>query len=364
MELNGIIRSGMVAASAAAFVLAGALPGRAETIDLAGRTVTLVHNVSPGGATAISAQVLADAWSKAIAGHPTMVVQSVSGGALTKGIDYVMDARPDGRTLGYLAWQGTTRILDPEALQIPFEDFGVIGGIGGSNFLVHVRSDVGGGLENRDDFANLDNITIGVYSPRMTQGMQTAAALDLLGVDWQFVSGMLGDGPLYAALQRGEIDGYPATTTQYIAELADGPIAGGDTMAIWQMGPLEADGSMKRDPALEGVPTVKEYIEKATGKAPDGPLWELIQYHARSSASVNWIVVAPPGTPEDHLEMLRASFDEATASPEYMAAATKVYGSPPNIVHWQEMSDIIAEVQNTSEDIKTTMRGLVDRIEQ
>lgn len=364
MKRNTIIRSAMTAASVAAITLAGAAPGYADPIDLEGETVTLVHNVAPGGATAISAQVLADAWSKTMAGDPTMVVQSVSGGALTKGIDYVMDARPDGKTLGYLAWQGTTRILDPEVLQIPFQDFGVIAGIGGSNFLFHLRADVGGGIENRDDLVNLESVTVGVYSPRMTQGMQTAAALDLLGVDWTFVSGMLGDGPLYAAQQRGEIDAYPATTTQYIAELGDGPIASGETMAIWQMGPLEADGSMKLDPALEGVPTLGEYIEKATGKPPEGPLWDLIMYHAQSSAPVNWIIVAPPGTPQDHLDMLRASFDEATASPDYIEAATKVYGSPPNIVHWQEMTKIISDVQNTSEDIKDTMRQLVERIEQ
>ena len=112
------------------------------------------------------------------------------------------------------------------------------------------------------------------------------------------------------------------------------------------------------------MPTLGEYIEKATGKSPEGPLWDLIMYHAQSSAPVNWIIVAPPGTPQDHLDMLRASFDEATASPEYLEAATKVYGSPPNIVHWQEMTKIISDVQNTSEDIKDTMRQLVERIEQ
>ncbi|MGI3165912.1 hypothetical protein [Pseudooceanicola sp. 200-1SW] len=364
MKLGMTKTPGALAASALALCLSLAVPAGAQVLDLDGKTVTLVHNASPGGATGISAQVLADAWAKTMAGNPTVVVQSVAGGALTKGIDHVMEARPNGLTLGYLAWQGTTRILDPEPLQIPFEDFGTIAGIGGSNFLIHARTDIGGGLEGRDEFAGLETVKVGGYSAKMTQGMQTLAALDLLGVDWSYVSGMFGDGPLYAALQRGEIEAYPATSAQFINELEAGPIAEGSSMAVWQMGPILEDGTMKKDPALEGVPTVGEYIEAATGKAPEGEAWDVIMYHAQSSAPVNWIVVAPPGLPEEHLEMLRASFDAAVATPEYLEQATKVYGSEPNIVHSEAMSAIIADVQNTPEEIKDAMRGLIDRMEQ
>ena len=355
---------GALAASALTAILALTAPAGAQVLDLDGKTVTLVHNASPGGATGLSAQVLADAWAQTMEGNPTMVVQSVAGGALTKGIDHVMEARPDGLTLGYLAWQGTTRILDPEILQIPFEEFGTIAGIGGSNFLVHARTDLGGGLEGRDEFASLESVKVGGYSSKMTQGMQTLAALDLLGVDWSYVSGMFGDGPLYAALQRGEIEAYPATTAQYMNELEAGPIADGTSMAVWQMGPILEDGTMKKDPALEGIPTVGEYIEAATGAAPEGPMWDVVMYHAEASAPVNWIVVAPPGTPEEHLVMLRESFDAAVADAAYLEQATKVYGSAPNIVHAEEMSGIIADVQNTPEEIKDAMRGLIDRMER
>jgi hypothetical protein len=36
-------------------------------------------------------------------GNPEIVVQSVAGGTLTRGIQQVMNARPDGKTLGWLA---------------------------------------------------------------------------------------------------------------------------------------------------------------------------------------------------------------------------------------------------------------------
>src|SRR5690606_27238153 len=104
---------------AAATCLAGM--AHAQQIDLAGRTVTLIHNVAPGGATALTAQLAADAWARTMAGNPTIIVQSVEGGALSRGIHQVMNSRPDGLTVGWLAWDGSTRVLDPAELQIPFD---------------------------------------------------------------------------------------------------------------------------------------------------------------------------------------------------------------------------------------------------
>jgi tripartite-type tricarboxylate transporter receptor subunit TctC len=349
-----------VAATVAALSVSAA-PGAAEVIDLSGETVTIVHNASPGGATGLSAQVLADAWAKTMEGDPTVVVQAVPGGALTKGINQVMNARPNGLTIGYLAWQGSTRILDPEPLQIPFQDFGMIGGVGGANFFLHVDSEV---AESGDAFAELDAFSFGGFSPKSAPSMQTAGALDLLGIDWNFVSGFGGDGPLLAAMERGEVDGYAATAVIYNAQLKDGPIADGESIGVWHFGFPTEEGGMAPDPAFGGeIPTLAEYLEQQTGEAPSGPAWDMIMFHARVSAPVSWIVVAPPGTPAAHVEMLQRSFVEAVESEEYQAQAAQVFRGAPNIEYADEMTAIVEEVQGTSEELKETMRDYISRME-
>lgn len=353
-------------AAAAALTLGAAAPVLADVLDLEGKTVTLVHNASPGGATGLGAQIAADAWAKTMAGNPTIVVQSVAGGALTKGIDHVLRARPDGKTLGWLAWQGSTRILDPEPLQVPFQDFGLIGGVGGANFFVVTDAKVGGGITSPGEFTEkVDSFQFGGFSAKSAASMQTAAALDMLGVDWNFVSGFGGDGPLLAAMSRGELDGFPATAVLYNKQLKDDQIAKGDALPLFHFGAPSEDGSgMQPDPAFNGeVPTFAEYYEAQKGEAPSGPVWDMIQFHGRVSNPVNWIVVAPPGTPEDHLEMLRSSFREAVTSEDFKAEAEKVFGTQPNIVFADEMGRIVEEVQGTPDEMKEMMRKYIDEME-
>lgn len=352
-------------AATAALAWGAAAPALAQVIDLEGKTVTIVHNASPGGATGLGAQVAAEAWSQTMAGNPDIVVQSVSGGALTQGINHVMNARPDGTTIGWLAWQGSTRILDPEELQIPFEEFGLIGGVGGANFFFHVGTDTGDGIESGEDVAELEQLSFGGFSAKSAASLQTAAALDMLGVGWNFVSGFGGDGPLFAAMSRGEIDAYPATAVIYQKQLRDESIADGDSVAAWHYGPPNEDGTgMDPDEAFSGeVPTFAEYYTAVTGETPSGPEWEMIQFHGRVSNPVNWIVVAPPGTPEEHLEMLRASFREAIESPAFQDQAEQVFGTFPNVVYSDEMTDIVNAVKGTSEELKDVMRDYISRME-
>lgn len=358
------IRKALLAATALASGLA-AVPASAQEIDLAGRTVTIVHNASPGGATGLSAQLVADAWSRTMAGEPTIVVQSVEGGALSRGILHVMNARPDGRTLGWLAWQGSTRILDPDEQQIPFEEFGLIGGVGGATFILHASVDPEKGMTAADDVPSLEHFTFGGFSARSAASIRTAAVMDMLGVDYTFVSGFAGDTPLEAARQRGEIDGFPVTAVYYNRTLVPGPIADGTAVPVFYFsGPNEDGTGLAVDPQVPGVEPFDVWYARVTGKAPEGPNWDMIQYHGRVTDPINWLVVAPPGTPEEHLQMLRETFAEATQDPEFLAEAERVLGQVPTISYHEDVEAIVAEIQATPEELRTLMRDYIDSMER
>lgn len=348
-----------------AILAAAFMPAAVNAQSMAGKTITLIHNASPGGSTGLGAQVVADAWSKAIDGTPTFIVQSVAGGALTKGINAVINARPNGTTLGYLAWQGSTRILDVPALQIAFDEFGVIGGVGGANFFVPASKNTGGGLSTEVDIIDVEKVTFGGFSVKSGSSQQTAAAFDMLGIDWKFASGFRGGGPLLAALGRGEIDAYPATATSYNKDYKDALIADGDALALWHYGPIDADGNMVADPAFGGVvPTFVEFYENHAGKKPSGNEWDVIKFHSAISNPVNWLVVAPPGTSDEMLAMFRESFATAVTSPGFQESALKVFGAPPNILLADEAVELVENVKSTSEEMKTLLRGYIDRMEQ
>lgn len=359
-------RMGLFGAATLLMGSAALTNAQAQVIDLSGKTVTLVHNAAPGGSTGLGAQIAADAWSKTMAGNPTIVVQSVEGGALARGIRQVMNARPDGRTLGWVAWGGSTRVLDPEELQIPFKDFGVIGGVGGAHFFVHVSTKIGGGLTERDDFVNkAGTFTFGGFSAQSAPAMRTAAAMEMLGVDYKFVSGFGGDGPLQAALQRGEVDGYPATAVIYNRTLKDTMIKDGESLGLFYFSPPKADGTgLTEDPFMPELEPFDRYYRRVTGKEPSGPAWDVIKFHGGISDRVNWLVVAPPGTPEEHLAMLRESFAEAVSSPVFLEQAERIFGQEPTLTVYPEIMDVIDEVTRTDETLKDKMRAFLKSMEQ
>lgn len=362
----GSWRSGLAGAAALLLGSVAFTAAQAQVIDLSGQTVTLIHNAAPGGSTGLGAQVAADAWSKTMAGNPTIVVQSVEGGALARGIRQVMNSRPDGRTLGWVAWSGSTRVLDPEELQIPFKDFGIIGGVGGAHFFVHASSQIGGELKNRDDFVKkAETFTFGGFTALSAASMRTAAAMDMLGVDYKFVSGFGGDGPLQAAMQRGEIEGYPATGVIYNRTLKDTMIKDGESLGLFYFSPPKPDGSgLIEDPFMEGLEPFDQYYRRVMGKEPSGPAWDVIRFHGGIGDRVNWLVVAPPGTPEEHLAMLRESFAEAVSSPEFLTNAERIFGQKPALTVYPQIMDVIDEVSRTDEALKDTMRGYLKNMEQ
>lgn len=347
-----------------AMLAATVLPLSANAQDMAGKTITLIHNASPGGATGVGAEVAAQAWAKAIPGNPEMIVQAVPGGALTKGINAVKNARPDGTTLGWVAWQGSTRILDPEELQFDWNEFGIIGGVGGASFFVVLNSELGDSIEAIADSG--ETVTFGGFNTKSSSSMQTAAAFDLLGVKWKFASGFAGGGPLLAAMGRGEIDGYPVTAVNYQTEFKEGGLKDGTAIGPWHYGFLDDSGEhMVPDPAYgTQVPVFDQFYKESTGEEPSGDAWEMIKFHAAVSSPVNWLVMAPPGTSEEDLKMFRESFAEAMTSPEYIEEATRVYGAPPNVELTDDMLSIVEQVTTTSEEMKDILRSYIDRMEQ
>ena len=346
----------------AALMTVGSISASAES--MAGKTITLIHNASPGGSTGLGAQVLANFWSKAIEGEPTMIVQSVPGGALTKGIHAAMNAKADGTTLAYVAWSGSTRILDEGALKIEFDKLGLIGGIGGGSQLISVSTDLGDGVEKPEDFMNVGEFSFGGYSAKSMPSMAFAAAFDMLGLDWSFVSGFRGGGKIAAAHARGEIDVGMATSSYYRTQLEGGVVADGDVLPLFYLGAPTEDGKslVETDAFGDTAVPFSTYYRNVTGKDPSGPEWDLIKFNGTSHEPVTWLIFAPADTPADTLKTLRDAFASVATDAAYIADTAKVLGGDPVVTYGQGIIDKVDNVQKTSEEMKELLRTYIAKL--
>lgn len=363
-HVNLFAKTARVFAGVGVAALMALQPLSASAESMAGKTITIIHNASPGGSTGLGSQILANYWSKAIEGSPTMVVQSVPGGALTKGIHAAMNSKADGTTLGYVAWSGSTRILDEPALQIKFEKLGLIGGVGGTSQMITVRTDTGSGVKNAEDFVKLGKIKFGGYSVKSMPSMAFAAAFDMLGMEWSFVSGFFGDTKINAAQLRGEIEAGMSTASYFRTQLKDGVVKDGEVLPLFYLGhPNEAGtGIIKTDAYGDVAIPFDEFYRNATGKEPSGPAWDLIKFNGTNHEPVVWLIFAPEGTTDDTLKTLREGFEAAVTDPGYIAESTKLFGTAPLITRGQDIIDNVNDVQNTSDEMKDILRGYIDRL--
>lgn len=349
----------LVAASALALSAATSGPARAQ-VDFEGETVSIIYNAGPGGATGLMAQLLAAHLGSHIPGEPEVIAESVPGGALLKGIIATRAARPDGLTLGWLAWGGATRILDPESLRVDFSQFGMIGGLG-NTWVVHAAADAGGGIGTAEEFAALDRITYGGYSTGSSE-IRMAATMDTLGIDMDYVGGFRGGAETLAAMRRGEIELRNGTVSNYLSAVVPEMIETGDSVSLFYWGRPTEDGEATSDLLPEDLPTFHDYYVSVRGAPPEGPAYDLIRYLSAVSDGMTWIFVTPPGTPQDITTAYARAYADTMVDPAFLEEARKVLGTVPQTVLRDDAIRIRAMVDEVTPEIRATMQSYIESL--
>ncbi|PTX03450.1 hypothetical protein [Pararhodobacter aggregans] len=347
-------------AIAASFVVCSLVAPASAEVDFSGETIEIVFNTGPGGAVGLSAQIAAQHLGRFLPGTPEVIAVPMPGGALLRGIQYVYASDPDGLTLGWLAWGGSTRVLDPEALRVPFHEMGILGGLA-TQWVTHVRTETStGSAASAEEFLALPSIRSGGIAPNVSTDIRTAASLDLLGIENAYIGGHTGGSDVLAAMRRGEVDLRTGTVSNYLTTVVPEMVETGESLPLYYWG-QPIDGGEATSPALEGVPTFHDFHVAHLGGAPAGPAYDLLRYLTRTSDGLAWLFAAPPGTPEEILQSLADAYAEMVEDPDYIGAITPVLGTAPEPVLRDEAIAIVDEVRNVSPEILETMRGFIDR---
>lgn len=326
-----------------------------------GKTLKIVTNASAGGSTGVSSQTFANVLAKHIPGNPEIIVQPVPGGAQLKGINFVKNARANGLTIGWSAWSGATRILDPKNRQVAFHEFKIIGGAGTPPMLV-IRSDAGPGVKTATDLMKAGKIKFGGFRPASTWDMRARLSFELLGVPYDYVSGFRGGRPAHAALLRKEINvRAPALGSSYLGELKDGMVKEGKLTPLFYWGLPTGDGPTKGYAAAEGISTFYDFHKAVKGKAPSGPKWDAIKFMTNANDAMTWLVWAPAKTPDDRVAILRKAFVATAKDPEFIQAMVKRTKMAPTIVMPKDAEELVNSLRSTDKAIIDTMRDSIDR---
>lgn len=265
-------RFSLIAFGAAAALVAGmAAPASAQFYN--DKTVTMLVNYPAGGPTDIEARIVARHLADHIPGNPTVIVKNMGGGGGLIASNYLGEiARPDGLTIGFFTWNVLAEALGDPGMRVKYKDLDFIAGI--ENPLVfYIRKDTPPGIKTRADFAKVHKFKAVSLSPRSTNTVQGALALDMLGVPYLAVPGYKGLKAVEAAVLKNEGQFANTSLPGWLASIE--PTFGNEVIALWQADGQNANGTFKHAKALPGVPTFLEFYKMIKGKnaMPSGPRW-------------------------------------------------------------------------------------------
>lgn len=280
--------------------------GADPAADYPSKTVRIVVPFAPGGATDISARLLAPKLSQSL-GQP-VIVENRAGAGGTIGSDHAAKAAPDGYTLAFAtsSTHGAAPSLYKNLPYDPVQDFEPISLLVSTPFVVAVKKDLPvTSVSELIALAKKSPGKLNYASPGIGSSNQLAVEMlkMMTGVEVVHIP-YKGSGPALADLAAGQVDLVINDMASLLGFIKAGTVK-----------PL-AVTSLKRNPLLPQLPTV------------DGS-------GVRGYEALAWYgLLAPRGTPPAILAKLGNAVDQALRDPDVRkqleAQGFQIHGDPPD----------------------------------
>jgi tripartite-type tricarboxylate transporter receptor subunit TctC len=320
----------------AALMLAAALPAAAQSPEdfYKGRSIDLIISSDVGGGYDAYARLVGTYMERHIPGHPRIVPKNMVGAGGLVATNYLVNAAArDGTVFGQI--QNTVPLaplLGEEAAQF---DVLKLNFIGSANtevavaFTWHTSP-----TQTFDDLLRRETLmaaATGSISALYGQAMNDLAATRI-----KLISGYAGAAAAFLAIERGEVDGFPAIFWSSLKSSKPDWLSHGDIRVLVQL-------ALAKHSDLPDVPLIFDYLKTQDQREA----FELLL----APQVLGRPFVAPPGLAADRLDTLRQAFVATLQDRDFLAdAATRhleveltqgedlekflrhVYATPPAII--------------------------------
>ena len=287
-----------------------------------GKTIELIVPSAAGTGNDTTARWLAPLLAEYIPGKPKVQVINVEGAGAVTGANQFAEAEPDGLSFFVSGEANTTAyLLGGEGVAYDYADWAPLLGMPLGS-VVFMRPGAGG-VEDREDILDAD-ATLILGGEQNAGTTSRALTLDLLGVDYQLVTGYSGNrGEI--ALQQGEIDISGASTGSYLTNTA--PLAEeGKVLPLYSMGYRDDSGELVSDPAAPDLPNLPEYYEMLHDKQPSGDEWDAFNLLFDSTRSLTQVLWTHGDAPEAAIAAANEGIEAMKEDPAYIEGIENVLG--------------------------------------
>jgi tripartite-type tricarboxylate transporter receptor subunit TctC len=318
-----------------------------------GKPLTLLIGSAAGGPTDIEGRLFAKYLGRHIAGQPNVIVQNKAGAGGLIGPTYLGEVAPkDGTVLGYFSGTAWNYVNNPEHWRVDYKAYEFVAYQSGTT-IVFTRTDVPPGMKEPGDIMKARGLVVGGLSTDNPKDIRTRLALDMLGVQYRYVTGYRTSMPARLAMQRGEIHLFSESPPSYRAVIEPTLVKTGEMIPLWY-DTEDASGAALPPKAMAGlaIPSFSQLYGKLKGARPSGQLWDAFRSIQEVNSTLQRVVTLPPGAPVAAAAELRAAVARLNQDKEFAAETLKVIGFEPDYTSGADIATRVRAMLVASPEIR------------
>jgi tripartite-type tricarboxylate transporter receptor subunit TctC len=274
-----------------------------------GKTVRIVVGLAAGGGYDLYARTLARHLGKHIPGNPAVVVENMTGaGSIIAANHLYKIAKADGLTIGhYLGGIALQQLLGKAGIEFDAQKFKYIGVPAQDSFIIGVHKSTGI-TDVHSWIASKQMVKFGGIGPGAGSDDIPKILAATINLPAQVVAGYKGTAETRLAFNNGEVhatsNAWESTKSTWRNELESGTLK------------VVLQATLKSHPELKQIPVAYDLAKTDEAK-------QLLATVLRANSPTVRPFMAPPGTPDDRVRILRKAFMDTWKDPELVAEAKK-----------------------------------------
>lgn len=275
-----------------------------------GKTIRIIVGFSAGGGYDALARMLSRHMPKYIPGHPTIVVENMTGAASLLAANHIYKvAKPDGLTMGHFSGGfAFNQLMGQPGIELDAQKFVYVGAVARDESAVALTK--ASGITSIEKWlAAKTPLKMGTTGPGAFGTDNVIKIIKAaLNLPIQIISGYKGTADMRIAAESGEIEG-TSWGWDSMRGAWQNAIESGNVVIVLQTVPKP----------FADLPNVPLAIDLA--KTPEAR--QLIEVGIHYPSKITKTLALPPGTPNDRAQILQKALQETVKDSEFIAEADK-----------------------------------------
>jgi tripartite-type tricarboxylate transporter receptor subunit TctC len=307
-----------------------------------GRRIDMVIGFSSGGNYDLYARFIARHLGNFIPGNPTIIPRNMPGGGSRTAAAWMYTIAPrDGTVLATIDQAlPLAQALNDPTLRYNLKEFTYIGNPARENNTVTAWHT--SGVKTIEDARHQD-VTVG-STGALTSTQYALAMNALIGTRFRLITGYPGGNDINLAMERGEVAVRGSNSWASWKSTRSEWIRGKKINILVQVGLI-------KDPDLPDVPLMMDLAKNDEDKA----IFRLIS----APTALGRPIFTTSGVPKDRVIALRKAFEQMFSDPAVREAAKKE-NFEIEAVLGVDMQDVVAEIIDAPEAVRTRLKQIID----